>query len=74
VLNAPYNKINTYMDNQEEKDTENTVLRKQRVYVYMLPHRKKMIREVADQLGMSDSTFIICCINFWLQNNNKTIR
>ncbi len=62
------------MDNKEEKNTENTVLRKERVYVYMLPHRKKMIREVADQLGMSDSTFIICCINFWLQNNNKNLK
>jgi hypothetical protein len=62
------------MEDIQESKKENTVLRKERVYVYMLPHRKKMIREVADQLGMSDSTFIICCINFWLQNNNKNLK
>lgn len=62
------------MGDIQENKKENTVLRKERVYVYMLPHRKKMIRDVADQLGMSDSTFIICCINFWLQNNNRNLK
>lgn len=57
------------MDNQEEKKN----LKKERIYVYLLPHRKKMVREVADQLGMSDSTFLICCLNFWLQHNNKSL-
>ena len=56
------------MDNQEEKS-----LKKERVYVYLLPHRKKKLREVADQLGMSDSTFLIMCYNFWLQHNNKSL-
>jgi hypothetical protein len=56
------------MDNQDEK-----TLKKERVYVYLLPHRKKRLREVADQLGMSDSTFLICCYNFWLQHNNKSL-
>ena len=56
------------MDNQEEKN-----LKKERVYVYLLPHRKKRLREVADQLGMSDSTFLIVCYNYWMQNNNKSL-
>lgn len=57
------------MDNQENQDRKD--LKKERVYVYLLPHRKKRLREVADQLGMSDSTFLIMTYNFWLQHNNK---
>jgi hypothetical protein len=56
------------MDNTEEKN-----VKKERVYVYLLPHRKKKLREIADQLGMSDSTFLIMCYNHWLQNNNRSL-
>ena len=54
------------MDNTDKKD-----LKKERVYVYLLPHRKKRLREIADQLGMSDSTFLIMTYNHWMQTNNK---
>jgi predicted DNA-binding transcriptional regulator len=59
------------MEEKELNYKEQRAVKKERVYVYLLPHRKKRLREIADQLGMSDSTFLIMTYNYWLQNNNR---
>lgn len=59
------------MEEEIQDNKQSRAVKKERVYVYLLPHRKKRLREIADQLGMSDSTFLIMTYNYWLQNNNR---